>query len=78
VENTEIFLFLIDSGSAFQVIKNAAVEDMRKHIDVIYNHVREREAAKYVKFCWVPGKDNIVDVFTKALPRPAWRGLEIF
>jgi hypothetical protein len=41
---------MIDSSSAFKVIKNAAVEDMRKHIDVIYNHVREREAAKYVNF----------------------------
>jgi hypothetical protein len=66
---------MIDSSSAFKVIKNAAVEDMRKHIDVIYNHVREREAAKYVIFCWVTGKDNIADVFTKALPRPAFERL---
>jgi hypothetical protein len=63
---------MIDSSSAFKVIKNAAVEDMRKHIDVIYNHVREREAAKYVNLCWIPGKDNIADMFTKALPRPAF------
>jgi hypothetical protein len=61
-----------DSKAALSVIKNPVVEDMRKHIDVVLNHVREREDARYVDFSWVPGSENVADVFAKALPRPAF------
>jgi hypothetical protein len=37
---------MIDYGSVLKLIEKAAVDDMRKYIDVIYNHVREREEAK--------------------------------
>jgi hypothetical protein len=63
----------IDNGSALTVIKNPVIEDRRKHIDVIHNHVREREAAGYVNFSWIPSRENVADVFTKALPRPAFQ-----
>ena len=61
-----------DSQSALSLICNPVLEDMRKHIDVIYNHIRERQDANYVSFSWISGKDNIADMFTKALPRPAF------
>jgi len=61
-----------DSRTAVGLIKNPTVEDMRKHIDVIYNHVREREDAGYVDFEWIEGSTNTADTFTKALPHPAF------
>ena len=61
-----------DSRAAYTVIKNPHLEDNRKHIEVIYHHVREREAAGLVEFQWIPGRDNVADVFTKPLPRPAF------
>lgn len=62
-----------DSMSALRHIQNPAIEDLRKHIDVIHNHIREREDAGYVAFSHIPGKENPADIFTKALPRPAFQ-----
>lgn len=61
-----------DSRTAVGLIRNPVTEDMRKHIDVIYNHVRERQEAAYVDFKWIAGGDNTADTFTKALPHPAF------
>jgi hypothetical protein len=61
-----------DSRCVLSLIRNHVVEDMRKHIDVILNHVREREDAGYIQFSWVSGTKNVADVFTKALPKPAF------
>jgi hypothetical protein len=63
-----------DSRCALSLIHvhNPVVEDMRKHIDGILNHVREREDAGYIQFIWVSGTKNVADVFTKALPKPAF------
>lgn len=61
-----------DSQSALSYIRNPVLEDLRKHIDVILNHVREREHAELVHFEWVPGSSNTADLFTKALARPVF------
>jgi hypothetical protein len=62
-----------DSRCALSLIHNPVVKDMRKHIDVILNHVRELEDAGYSKLSLVSGTENVADVFTKALPRPAFQ-----
>jgi hypothetical protein len=66
----------VDNASALSHIRNPVLEDIRKHIDVVYNHIRERQDAGYVDFCWVPSADNVADIFTKALPRPAYYKLK--
>jgi hypothetical protein len=66
----------VDNASALSHIRNPVLEDIRKHIDVVYNHIRERQDAGYVDFCWVPSADNVADIFTKALPRTAYYKLK--
>jgi hypothetical protein len=56
-----------DSDTSLKLIHNPVAEDMRKHVDVIYNHTCEREEA--VSFSYIPGRDNVADMLTKALPR---------
>jgi energy-converting hydrogenase A subunit M len=60
-----------DNASALSQTRNLVLEDIRKHIDKVYNHIRERQDAGYVDFCWVRSVDNVADIFTKALTRPA-------
>lgn len=38
-----------DSRTAVGLIRNPVTEDMGEHIDVIYNHVRERQEACYIE-----------------------------
>ena len=41
-----------------------------KHIEVHYHYVREdRLSAGEINLIYVPTQDNLVDLFTKALPR---------
>jgi hypothetical protein len=62
-----------DSKGALSKIHNPVLEDLRKHIDVSLHHVRERQEAGYVDFKWVSGEENVADMFTKALPLPAFQ-----
>jgi hypothetical protein len=65
-----------NSQCVVSFIRIPVLEDMQKHIDVIVNHVREREEARYIRFGWISGTENVadisVDVFTKALLRTAF------
>jgi len=40
-----------------------------KHIEVHYHYVKERLFVGEISLVYVPTQDNLVDLFTKALPR---------
>lgn len=60
-----------DSQSALAYVRESALEDMRKHVDVVLNHARERDRAELVHFEYVPGTSN-TDRLTEAMPRPTF------
>jgi hypothetical protein len=62
-----------DSKGALSEIHNPVLEDLREHIEVSLHHARERQEAGYVDFKWVSGVENVADMFTKALPLPAFQ-----
>jgi hypothetical protein len=62
-----------DSKGALSEIHNPVLEDLRKHIDMSLHHVRKRQEAGCVDFKWVSEEENVADMFTKALPLPAFQ-----
>ena len=58
-----------DSQSALAVARNPIFHARMKHTEVHYHCVRERLSTGEINLVYVPTQDNLVDLFTKALPR---------
>ena len=61
----------VDNKSAIDLIKNARISDKSKHIDVKHHAVREAYHAGIFELDHVPSVDNLADILTKSLPKPA-------
>ncbi|OKP08903.1 hypothetical protein PENSUB_5509, partial [Penicillium subrubescens] len=59
----------IDCNSALKLTRNPEFHNKSKHIDVKHHFVREKLAEGLINTQRVNTKDNLADVFTKALPR---------
>ena len=49
--------------------KNLVLHSKSKHISVKYHVLREKEVEKEIRLKYVSTKDQIVDIFTKPLPK---------
>lgn len=63
----------IDSNSALKLTRNP--DNKSKHIDVKHHFVREKVEEGLINTQRVNTRDNLADVFTKALPRPTHEDL---
>jgi hypothetical protein len=61
-----------DNQSAISVAKNGIRSDRTKHVDVKYHFVTESIESGEVVLKWVSTHDQQADIFTKALPTPAF------
>jgi hypothetical protein len=59
----------IDNNSALKLTRNPEFHSRSKHIDVKHYFIREKVDEGVINTQLVDTKDNLVDVFTKALPR---------
>jgi hypothetical protein len=60
-------ILLTDNQSAIDLSKNPEYHARSKHIDIQYHYVREIVHSGQVILKYVPTKDNIADLLTKAL-----------
>lgn len=60
---------LVDNQSAIRLIKNMEFHKRTKHIDVMYNFVREKFRDGFFKLSYVNTNNQVADIFTKPLPR---------
>lgn len=70
-EITEPVIFYCDNTSAINILKNHVMHTKTKHIAIMYHYLRELVQEKEVKMEYVNTKEQIADIFTKALPKDA-------
>lgn len=61
-----------DNQSTIAVSKNGVRSERTKHVDVKYHFVTETIESGQVQLKWVSTKEQHADIFTKALPAPAF------
>ena len=70
-EIIETIILYCDNTSAINISKNLVMHIKTKHIVIKYHYLRELIQDKEVKMEYVNSKEQIVDIFTKTLPKDA-------
>lgn len=60
---------MCDNNGAIILTEDSSFHARVKHIDMAHHSIRERVTRRQLKLHYVRSKDNIADIFTKALPR---------
>ena len=71
-EPTPIFY---DNTSEINISKNPVMHSKTKHIPIKFHFLREHVTKKNIKMEYVETKEQIVDIFTKPLPRETFEYL---
>lgn len=66
---TEPVIIYCDNTSAINISKNLVLHARTKHIELKYHFMRERIQEKQVRMEHVSSKEQLVDIFTKPLPK---------
>jgi hypothetical protein len=69
---TRPIMVLGDSKGAIDSIKSKEKTPNTKHIEIHHDFMRDRYQTRYLYFQHISGQNNPADIFTKALPRPAF------
>jgi len=64
-----------DNTNAISISKNPVMHSKTKHISIKYHFVTEQVTKKNIKLEYVCTKEQIADIFTKPLPREAFKYL---
>jgi hypothetical protein len=64
-----------DNTSVISISKNTIIHSKTKHIPIKYQFLRDRVTQRVVKVVYVETKEQIVDIFTKPLPRNTFENL---
>ena len=72
VEIKEPVVMYFDKTSAINMSKNLVMHSKIKHIAIKYHFVKELVQDKEVRLEYVNTKEQIVDIFTKSLPKDAF------
>lgn len=67
----------IDNQSAIKLVKNPEFHCRTKHIDVKFHFIREKYDNKEIDVEYICTRDQIADLFTKALPKERFENLSI-
>jgi hypothetical protein len=75
VEYNQPISILCDNTSAINISKNHVMHLKTKHIPIKYHFLREKVTEQNVKLEYIGTKEQIVDIFTKPLPRETFEYL---
>jgi len=71
----DLVTIFCDNISAINISKNLVMHSRTKHISIRYHFLREKVTENEVKLEYVSTKDQIVDIFTKPLPKDTFEYL---
>ena len=74
-EITKPVILYCDNTSSINISNNPMMHAKTKHIAIKYHYVRELVEDKQVKMKYINSKEQIVDIFTKPLPKDAFEYL---
>ena len=66
--NQETMMLFCDNKSAIDLAHNSMYHGRSKHIDICHHFIRDLVESGCVKIKYVSSKENVADIFTKALP----------
>ena len=75
VETKEPVVMFCDNTNAINILKNLVMHSKTKHIAIRYHFVRELVQDKEIKLEYVHTKEQNADIFTKTLPKDAFKYL---
>ena len=64
-----------DNTSDINISKNPIMHSKTKHIPIKYHFTRDQVSQKVVKLEYINTKEQIVDIFTKPLPKQGFEHL---
>ena len=72
------FDLYVDNQGAINLANNPVYHQRTKHISIKYHFIRHEIKQGNVKLLYIESKNNIADIFTKAVPRPLLNSFNIF
>ena len=75
VEYDEPIPIYCDNTSSISISKNPVMHSKTKHIPIKYHFLREHVAENNIRVEYVGTKEQVVDIFTKPLPREVFEYL---
>jgi hypothetical protein len=67
MSNKEPILIYGDNQGALKIAQNPQFHNRTKHIDIVYHFIREKISKGQIKVIFVPTKEMIADILTKAI-----------
>jgi hypothetical protein len=75
VDYDEPILIYFDNTNTINISKNLVMHSKMKHIPIKYHFLRDQVVVKNIRVEYVGTKEQVVDMFTKPLPREAFEYL---
>ena len=75
IDTNQPITIYCDNTSAISLSKNPVMHSKTKHIPIKYHFLREQVAEQNIILEYINTKEQIVDIFTKPLPREAFEYL---
>ena len=69
IQYDEPISIFCDNTNAISIYKNLVMNSKIKHIPIKFHFLREKVMSKVIKMEYIGTKEQIVDIFTKPLPR---------